>query len=162
MVNCLSAGNLFSQPVFQVCHKKVTELNSLWVYSLNDGGLLSSVRGLSLRKIGLLSVAIFVVMAMAQPPKLRQCGQASWYAIENMTASGEMMDPTALTAAHREFGFGTKVRVTNESNGRSVIVRINDRGPFTKGRIIDVSKAAAAELDFISNGHTQVCIQKVE
>ena len=115
-----------------------------------------------MRTIGFLCLAICVLMAMAQPPKLRQCGQASWYAIKNITASGEMMDPTDFTAAHRELSFGTKVRVTNENNGRSVVVRINDRGPFTKGRIIDVSKAAAAELDFVSSGHTQVCIQKVE
>ena len=115
-----------------------------------------------MKTIGFLSAAIFVVMAVAQASQLRQCGQASWYAISNTTASGEMMDPSALTAAHREFGFGTKVRVTNERNGRSVVVRINDRGPFAKGRIIDVSKAAATELDFVSRGHTQVCIQKVE
>jgi len=64
------------------------------------------------------------------------------------TANGEMFVPSKLTAAHRTLPFGTMVRVTNLRNGRTVIVRINDRGPFTKGRIIDVTPAAAAELKF--------------
>lgn len=69
-----------------------------------------------------------------------------------------MMNPSAYTAAHRSLPFGTKVRVTNKLNGKSIIVRINDRGPFIKGRIIDVSKAAAAQLGMISRGHAPVCI----
>jgi rare lipoprotein A len=64
------------------------------------------------------------------------------------TATGETFSPSKLTAAHRTLPFGTMVRVTNLRNGRTVIVRINDRGPFTKGRIIDVTAAAAAELKF--------------
>jgi rare lipoprotein A len=64
------------------------------------------------------------------------------------TANGEMFVPSKLTAAHRTLPFGTLVRVTNVRNGRTVIVRINDRGPFTKGRIIDVTPAAATELKF--------------
>jgi rare lipoprotein A len=64
------------------------------------------------------------------------------------TANGETFSPSKLTAAHRTLPFGTMVRVTNLRNGRTVIVRINDRGPFTKGRIIDVTAAAAAELKF--------------
>jgi rare lipoprotein A len=65
-----------------------------------------------------------------------------------MTASGEVFSPVKLTAAHRTLPFGTMVRVTNLRNGRTVIVRINDRGPFNKGRIIDLSPAAARELHF--------------
>ncbi len=91
----------------------------------------------------------------------RQCGSASWYALTSKTASGERMNPNAMTAAHRKFRFGTKVRVTNRKNGRSVIVRINDRGPFTKGRVIDLSKAAAAKLGYLRRGHTPVCIERV-
>jgi rare lipoprotein A len=64
------------------------------------------------------------------------------------TANGEMFVPSKLTAAHRTLPFGTLVRITNLRNGRTVIVRINDRGPFTKGRIIDVTPAAAVELKF--------------
>lgn len=90
-----------------------------------------------------------------------QCGGASWYDLRSQTASGEQMNPSAFTAAHRSFRFGSKVRVTNRRNGRSVVVRINDRGPFTKGRVIDLSKAAAAKLGYISRGHTQVCIEHI-
>ncbi len=88
-------------------------------------------------------------------------GNASWYALRSMTASGERMDPNALTAAHRTLPFGTKVRVKNLGNGRSVTVRINDRGPFTGGRIIDVSKAAAARLGMISSGTAKVSITRL-
>lgn len=66
---------------------------------------------------------------------------------DRTTASGEPMDPAALTAAHRTLPFGTNVTVTNRQNGRSTIVRINDRGPFVKGRVIDLSPAAARELN---------------
>jgi rare lipoprotein A len=77
-------------------------------------------------------------------------GVASVYSTESGsgTASGQKLNPKALTAAHRTLPFGTKVRVTNKSNGRSVIVTINDRGPFTRGRIIDVTPAAARALGF--------------
>ena len=91
----------------------------------------------------------------------QQCGSASWYALNSKTASGEQMNPSAFTAAHRKYRFGTKVKVTNQKNGKSVVVRINDRGPFTKGRLIDLSKAAAKKLGYISRGHTPVCIEKI-
>ncbi|GAB5505956.1 MAG: septal ring lytic transglycosylase RlpA family protein [Rhizobiaceae bacterium] len=87
-----------------------------------------------------------------------QCGSASWYALHSRTASGEMMNPAAMTAAHRSLPFGTKVQVTNARNGRTVVVRINDRGPFIKGRIIDLSKAAAHQLGFVRAGHTKICL----
>lgn len=89
-----------------------------------------------------------------------QCGRASWYALNSKTASGERMNPAAMTAAHRTLPFGTKVRVTNNKNGRSVVVRINDRGPFVRGRVIDVSKAAARRLGFVGAGHTAVCMER--
>ena len=89
-----------------------------------------------------------------------QCGGASWYALTSKTASGERMNPAALTAAHRTLPFGTRVKVTNQRNGKSVTVRINDRGPFIKGRVIDLSKAAAAELGFVRSGHTPICIHR--
>ena len=73
-------------------------------------------------------------------------GLASVYSDHN-TASGESMDPAALTAAHRTLPFGTMVTVTNRQNGRSAMVRINDRGPFVKGRVIDLSPAAAQQLN---------------
>jgi rare lipoprotein A len=91
-------------------------------------------------------------------PAMAQCGSASWYALTSRTASGERMNPAALTAAHRSLPFGTKVKVTNQRNGKSVVVRINDRGPFIRGRVIDLSKAAARQLGFINAGHTKICM----
>jgi len=64
------------------------------------------------------------------------------------TASGERVNPGSLTAAHRSFPFGTKVKVMNRKNGRSIVVRINDRGPFVRGRVIDVTQAGARALGF--------------
>jgi peptidoglycan lytic transglycosylase len=69
------------------------------------------------------------------------------------SASGERESPGALTAAHRTLPFGTQVRVTNEGNGRSVVVRINDRGPFVAGRVIDLTPAAASALGFSGLAH---------
>jgi rare lipoprotein A len=78
-----------------------------------------------------------------------QSGVASVYAYSGgRTASGERASPGALTAAHRSLPFGTMVRVTNERNGRSVVVRINDRGPFVQGRVIDLTPAGARALGF--------------
>jgi rare lipoprotein A len=81
-----------------------------------------------------------------------QNGIAAVYSLESgsSTASGQKLDPEALTAAHRTLPLGTRVRVTNRKNGRSVIVTINDRGPFTRGRIIDLTPAAARVLGFSS------------
>lgn len=100
-------------------------------------------------------VALYANAAFAQ------CGSASWYALTSKTASGERMNPAAMTAAHRSLPFGTKVKVTNQRNGKTVTVRINDRGPFIKGRVIDLSRAAAHELGFVKSGHTPICMQKV-
>ena len=86
-------------------------------------------------------------------------GVASYYGNElagNRTASGERFDPGQLTAAHRSLPFGSMVRVTNTSNGDSVIVRINDRGPFSHGRVIDVSTAAAREIGMHRSGTARV------
>lgn len=90
-----------------------------------------------------------------------QCGSASWYALTSKTASGERMNPEAMTAAHRSLPFGSKIKVVNQRNGREVVVRINDRGPFTKGRVLDLSRAAANKLGFISAGHTKICLEDV-
>lgn len=82
-------------------------------------------------------------------------GEASWYGDGfdgQRTASGERYDPSKLTAAHRELPFGTRVRVTNTSNDESVVVRINDRGPFVEGRVLDLSRAAAEEIGLTATG----------
>ncbi|MCG8910650.1 MULTISPECIES: septal ring lytic transglycosylase RlpA family protein [Pseudomonas] len=89
-------------------------------------------------------------------------GTASYYGKAHhgkRTASGERFNQNALTAAHRTLAFGTRVRVTNLDNGRSVVVRINDRGPFGRGRIIDVSKAAAEQLNMLRSGTARVRLE---
>lgn len=87
-----------------------------------------------------------------------QCGAASWYAMTTRTASGERADPNELAAAHRRLPFGTRVEVRNMRNDRTAVVRINDRGPFVRGRIIDVTRAAADRLGFRHAGHAPVRI----
>lgn len=85
------------------------------------------------------------------------CGGASWYSGHSKTASGEYLNSKTLTAAHRSLAFGTKLRVVNKHNGKSVIVRINDRGPFIHGRVLDLSRAAARNLDMVAEGTASVC-----
>ena len=90
-------------------------------------------------------------------------GIASWYCIKcnggTHTASGEKLEDYAMTAAHKTLPLGSKVRVTNKSNGRSVVVRITDRGPYIKGRVIDVTKGVAAKLGFIEDGVVPVLVE---
>ncbi|PVB59526.1 septal ring lytic transglycosylase RlpA family protein [Labrenzia sp. 011] len=108
--------------------------------------------------------AVFCALALLAPgagaaasaDAFQQCGKASWYKLGGMTASGEQADPSGLTAAHRTLPFGTLVKVTNLANGKTVTVRINDRGPYSKGRVIDVTRAAARKLGFIRKGVTRV------
>lgn len=94
-----------------------------------------------------------------------QRGKASYYARMHhggRTANGETHDQNALVAAHRSLPFGTKVRVTNLSNGKQVTVRINDRGPFRRGRIIDLSRAAAQQIDMLKKGVVTVRIETLK
>ena len=88
-----------------------------------------------------------------------EVGYASYYSARHegrATASGARYDPDALTAAHRTLPFGTRARVTNLENGRSVVVTITDRGPFRRGRVIDVSERAARTLGFVAKGIARV------
>ena len=90
-------------------------------------------------------------------------GKASFYGSQHhnkLTANGERFDQDALTAAHRTLPFGTKVRVINTRNGKSVVVRINDRGPFVRGRIIDLSKAAFKQIASTDSGVIRVRLEK--
>jgi len=111
-----------------------------------------------------LLLLILTGCAGSRPPAVspegyEETGQASYYADTfqgRTTASGEAYERSALTAAHRTLPFGTEVQVTNLANGNTVTVRINDRGPFVKGRIIDVSYRAAVDLDFIREGLAEV------
>jgi rare lipoprotein A len=111
-------------------------------------------------RVVLLSSIVFV-MSGAVSANAGACGGASWYALHSRTASGERMNPYALTAAHRTLPLGSKVKVTNQRNGKSVVVRINDRGPFIRGRILDLSKGAANRLGFTGAGHTNICMARL-
>ena len=86
-----------------------------------------------------------------------ETGRAAFYS-GGRTASGEVVGSNGLTAAHRTLPFGTRVKVTNHHNGKTVLVRITDRGPYGRGRIIDLSHAAARELDMISAGTAMVSV----
>src|ERR1700730_13576140 len=98
-----------------------------------------------------------VLLAIASCPVRAENGVAAFYG-GGRTASGEVTGPTGLTAAHRTLPFGTRVLVTNVRNGKTVIVRITDRGPYGRGRIIDISRAAARELDMIDSGTAMVSV----
>jgi rare lipoprotein A len=105
--------------------------------------------------VRLRAAACGAAMICGCSPAMAQSGIASIYAYAGeKTASGQRANPGGFTAAHRTLPFGTKVTVTNKRNGRSVTVRINDRGPFVRGRIIDLTPAAARALGF--NGLTPV------
>jgi rare lipoprotein A len=126
-------------------------------------------RGGALRRFlasGLVAGGVFALgttaAAAGSPGRAPNEGLASYYGREHHrgpTASGERFDMHALTAAHRSLPFGTRLKVTNLANGRSVVVRINDRGPFVRSRVVDLSRAAAAELDFIRSGVTRVRLE---
>jgi rare lipoprotein A len=108
---------------------------------------------------GAVAAAVAMAWAGASLPnaaQASQCGQASWYTMGKVTASGEAMNAGALAAAHRTLPFGTRVRVENLANGRSVVVRINDRGPYAGGRVIDLTRGAAEQIGMIEAGVAKV------
>lgn len=111
---------------------------------------------ITLAAVGLSAIAL---ASLAAGPAAAQCGKASWYALHSKTASGERMQPYALTAAHRTLPFGTRIRVSNQRTGKSVVVRINDRGPFIRGRFLDLSKGAARSIGM--GGVGSVCVAKI-
>ena len=108
-------------------------------------------------------------MSVAQAATYREVGFASWYGSEtlrqkggHMTANGEAFDPRKPTAAHKLLPLPSHVRVTNLENNRSMILRVNDRGPFVKGRIIDLSAGAARQLGFYRKGTARVSVETVD
>jgi len=122
------------------------------------------------RKCILLSVIIFLFIgfgqiAIAQDSNQTQTGTASWYGSKyhgRKTSSGELYNKNDMTAAHNTLPFGTKVKVTNLANNESVVLRINDRGPFVGNRIIDVSEVAAKKLDMHKQGVATVQVEVLE
>ncbi len=110
----------------------------------------------------------YVPMGVEKAKTYRQKGIASWYGYEtyrqkggHMTANGEAFDPNGLNAAHKYLPLPTFVRVTNLENNRRAILRVNDRGPFVKGRIIDLSAGAAKKLGFYNKGTAKVLVETV-
>ena len=130
------------------------------------------VRGRARRPRALAAVAMVLglgalapMRSVAEPVPAPRTGHASWYGDEfarRQTASGERFDPDKLTGAHRTLPLGTRVRVTNLLNGRSVLITINDRGPVLRRREIDVSYAAARALGMLRQGVARVRIEVVE
>jgi rare lipoprotein A len=122
------------------------------------------------RKCYILTVIIFLFIGVSHPIFAQDndetvTGTASWYGSKyhgRKTSSGERYNKNAMTAAHKTLPFGTKVKVTNPDNNESVILRINDRGPFVGNRIIDVSEAAARKLDIHSEGVATVEVEVIE
>lgn len=115
------------------------------------------------------ALALFTLLAGCashdiDPRGYDQTGTASYYGARHhgkRTASGEPFNQHGLTAAHRSLPFGTRVQVTNLANDRRVVVRINDRGPHTRGRLIDLSRAAAEQLGMIRSGTARVRVQRL-
>jgi rare lipoprotein A len=108
------------------------------------------------------ALALALVVAAVPPAFTLEEGLASWYGGKfqgRLTSSGEVFDTNLLTAAHKTLPFGTLVRVTNLANGRSAVVKINDRGPFVEGRIIDLSRAAAEQIDMVGTGTARVSVE---
>jgi len=110
----------------------------------------------------------YVPMTLTEASTYREKGVASWYGYEtlrqkggHMTANGEVFDPRELNAAHKHLPLPTYVRVTNLRNRRSIIVRVNDRGPFIEGRLIDLSAGAAKKLGYYESGMTDVLVETV-
>lgn len=113
-------------------------------------------------KIAIIAILTTLGVTLLQAQALQQ-GKASYYAHRfsgKRTASGERLHQDSLTCAHRTYPFGTMLKVYNPANGRSVLVRVTDRGPYVRGRIIDLSWRAAKELGIISQGVAMVFVQK--
>lgn len=111
---------------------------------------------------GTLEPGAVDITTLEPAPEALGTGIASWYGPRfagRRTASGERFDPSQFTAAHRTLPFGSMVRVTHLSSGKSVVVRINDRGPFAKGRVIDLSQAAASEIGMVHAGKGEVSLE---
>jgi rare lipoprotein A len=132
---------------------------------MDSGARRTAGQGLLLTSLLLLLSACSGLPFGASSGAYRAEGKASYYGAAHhgkQTASGEAFNQNALTAAHRSLPFGTRVRVTNLNNQRSVVVRINDRGPYSPGRIIDLSRKAAEQLDMLRAGVIPVRLQSLE
>lgn len=101
-------------------------------------------------------ISALAILMLAAPAQALTTGWASFYKSGRLTANGEHFKPMGLTAAHRKFAFGTMLKVTNLKTGKSVIVRVNDRGPFIRGRILDLSLGAAQVIGLNNSGVAKI------
>jgi len=128
----------------------------------------TAIRTAAAAALLLAPATALTVPAHAHPPQtsaggaLLAQGKASYYRHGARTANGERFDPNGLTAAHRSLPFGSRVRVVDDATGRAVVVRINDRGPFTGGRVIDLAQGAARQLGMLDRGVATVSVYALE
>ena len=118
----------------------------------------------SLKTNAKVFAAAISLVAMTAPSLAESVGIASYYGKElsgRRTANGERFNPYGLTAAHRSYAFGTKLRVTNMRTGKAVVVRVSDRGPFIRGRVLDLSLGAARSIGMIGTGTARVKFAKL-
>ena len=108
-----------------------------------------------------LAITFIVLIISGKVSIGAEVGRASWYKMGHTTANGERYNPDGLTCAHRTFKFGTRLKITNLKNKRSAVCRVNDRGPFIRGRIVDVSRGMARKLKMISSGVVKVRVEKL-
>jgi rare lipoprotein A len=107
-----------------------------------------------------LTAPLLIFLAPQEVQASSGCGTSSWYGAEfdgQRTANGERFSSAAMTAAHRHFPFGTKLKVVNQANGRSVRIRVNDSGPYFGGRVLDLSRSAFARIASVDQGVVNVC-----
>lgn len=122
-------------------------------------------RGLIIKNLHKILFSVFLILWISNScAQHTETGYASYYNDKlegKQTANGEVYRMDELTAAHRTLPFNTKIKVTNLSNNKTVIVRVNDRGPYAKGRILDLSKKAAVKLDFIDRGVIKIKLEVI-
>lgn len=114
--------------------------------------------------VSLLFLLTMSQVGLAKTTNYKASGIASFYAEQHhgkKTANGEKFNMYEMTAAHRTLPFGSKIKVTNLKNGKTVVLRVNDRGPYAKGRVLDVSKGAAIQLGMIKSGTASVSIERL-
>ena len=102
--------------------------------------------------LALISICLLTVGCASQTVEKPKLAKTSWYQMGTRTASGERYNPDGLTVAHKTYPFGTLLKLTNPENNKTVIARVNDRGPFAHGRELDASRGTAKELGFINKG----------
>jgi rare lipoprotein A len=172
MQHCFTSGYLSLRPAPCLRVRRFSPLGillSIALLSQSCGMIARSSQGSVPEMVSVPQPSIAKPEPVKRPTELKgavnvQTGQASWYGnafAGKPTASGEIFNHELLTAAHRSLPLGTKVRVTNVTNGKSVEVKVNDRGPYADGRIIDLSRAAARALGMIEDGLAEVRLETI-